>query len=153
LTNCKDSYTKKPLYMYHQEEEDDFALMGGEYPKILALKWACEGYKTGNLYDAYGISSFGVGISVFRQYKAVATDVVTDESFIVGRMLGGSRPVPGMRKLRGWIVPGNSGGPVARSSDGRVIGMNNVGVSSFFGYLQHNDLYSFELKNTILCKR
>lgn len=153
LTNCQDAQTKKPLTMYHSEPEDDFALMRGEYPKLLALRWACEGYKTGQGYDSYGISSFAVGQSIFRQYKAVSTGRYTNNSFIVGKMKGGERPMPGMHELRGWVVPGNSGGPVTRQRDGRVIGINNVGVSSFFGYLQHNDLYSYELKNTVLCKR
>lgn len=153
LTNCRDAQTGELLRLYHSDEKNDFALMAGTYSKILALRYGCSGYKTAQHYDSYGISSFAVGEHVFRQYKAVASDRYSDITFEVGNMKGGRVAMPGMRYLRGYVVPGNSGGPVTDSFTGIVQGINNVGTSSFFGLLQHNDLYSYELKNTVLCRK
>lgn len=154
MTGCKDSRTGDALATYHRDPTNDFALMVGTYPKLLTMRWSCEGYKVHDRYDAYGISGYGINMSVFRQYKVIATSTITDENFLVGKMDGSSKrvPVPGMRELRGYIVPGMSGGPIARSDNGLIVGMNNVGTF-FFDFLVQNVAYSFELKNTILCKR
>jgi len=147
-TNCKDGVTGAPLTRYYEDKENDFALMVGTYPKILALKYSCQGYNTGEHYDSYGISSHYVGIPIFRQYRLIAADDYTNSLFVVQ-----GTPMPNMRHLRGYIIPGLSGGPVAKSLTGEIVGINNVNLRSFFGLVMINETYSYELKNTILCKR
>lgn len=58
---------------------------------------------------------------------------------------------PQMRHLFGPMVFGHSGGPIADTVTGNVIGMNNSGSISFGGLITGHS-FSTELADTVLCK-
>lgn len=148
MTNCRDSSSSAPLVLYHNDVKNDFSLMTGKLPDVLPIKVSCNGYETGKRYDSYGITTWGATYPVFGQYRLTATNVYSDESFFVG---GGKVAWSGMRQLEGFIVPGNSGGPIV-NEDGYAVGINNVSGRVFFGLGVDANAFSYELKNTVLCK-
>jgi hypothetical protein len=148
LTNCQDRETGARLVTYERDEKNDFALMTGDLPKVPYIKYNCQSYQTDKMYFSYGISPWAYSSPVFGQYKLTAASDYTDDGFLVGE---DNRPMPGMRHLEGYIVPGNSGGPIM-DMDGYAVGINNVSERGMFGYAVINQGYSYELKNTILCK-
>ena len=147
LTNCHDAETGKGLVIYKKDVVHDFALMTGKLPDVIPIKYSCLGYITGNRYSSYGITPWHYTSPVFGQYSLVAQDDYSSDGFVVD----GNKKMPGMRHLKGYIVPGNSGGPVI-DSEGYAQGINNVSVRGMLGMSVINDGYSYEIKNTFLCK-
>lgn len=145
-SNCIDVETKAPLITYHRDGANDFALMTGELPKMPYVRIRCAPYKTGERYNLFGHSGYFQPKSILRYSTVVAGSDYTDEKFLVGKEM---TPWPGMRHLKGYSVPGTSGGPIT-DLDGYATGIVNAG-SHFFGVpLPHQ--FSYELRNTILCK-
>lgn len=143
-TNCTDGETKKPLILSKIDGKTDFALMTGELPDMPYIKYNCEGYKNG-LVDAYGISEFHVSFPIFRQVTLSVRekrDVTLDSGAVFKNM----------RHLRGYIVPGMSGGPHIQK--GEAVGLSNVGYSEIKFGLRFilPDAYGYELKDTFLCQ-
>lgn len=149
IGGCKDAETGVGLLTYHEDQVNDFALMSGDLPEVIPFKYSCAGFRTGETYYSYGITPWSFKSPVFGQYKVTALDQYTDSSFVVGRK---KTPMPGMRYLDGYIVPGNSGGPVS-DLNGFAVGINNVSGRAFFGLGVKTDGYSYELRNTILCNK
>ena len=148
MTNCFDDATGEPLKTTYTDPHRDFSIMKGNLPGIPPLKIDCGGYKKGHTYYAYGHSAYGQMYRIFRQNTMKATGEYTDKSFLVGHE---DTPMPGMAYLKGNTVPGMSGGYIG-DLNGNAVGMVNVGYSDMFGNIS-GDAYSYEFKNTILCKK
>lgn len=146
---CKDIKTGNSLTKVREDSEHDLVLMTGEFPTLTNyIRYSCDGYKKDEEYSAYGYSDVGEdrGI-IFRMDNLIATDELTGDNFIVE-----GTKMPGMRLLRGYTVPGMSGGPYMK--DGVTYGITNVVEVgySILGIVYKNYAYSYELKDTILCK-
>jgi hypothetical protein len=139
LHNCRDVVTGTKFTTYKTDAAHDFALMTGEFPKIPYVKYSCDGYKNKRDYSAYGHSAHGQPYYIFRQEIVRATKHFTPADMIVDDM-----PMPGMRVLYGFPVPGMSGGPVT-DQYGTAFGIVNAGDGK-------GNFFSYELKDTILCK-
>lgn len=143
MTGCRDAETGNEYKTYHRDTVHDFALMGGVTPDMAPAKVDCKGYVSGKSYVALGITSFQERSALFRRVTLTANGY---ENIVVGGM-----EVNGIRQLDGYIVPGMSGGPIDDAETGKVVGITNVG---YFG--NNGDplgiSYSYELKDTILCK-
>lgn len=150
LSHCTDAATKVKLITYVKDDASDFALMTGNLPDVLPIRYSCVGYKDGMAYSSYGLSPWRSTYPVFGQYQLIASSDYTDDSFIV-RGEDSNKAMPGMRHLVGYIIPGNSGGPVIDNS-GYAVGINNVSARGLFGMSIVKDGYSYELKNTPLCR-
>lgn len=152
MTNCHDRETSTPLKMYYNDEKHDFALMTGDYPDMPYFRVDCKGFKTGANYYSFGQTPYaGRGVFMFRGALMVAQSDYTGKDFKV-QMEDGVKNMPGMRHIVGNMVPGMSGGPITDVLTGSVEGINNVGNTNMLGW-PGLDGYSFELKNTVLCKR
>lgn len=140
LGNCKDAETRVPLLTYHEDKEHDFAIMTGNYPTVSSyIKYSCQPYETGKTYMSVGYRR------MYRMDKLMATDYYSPKGFMVsGADMGG------MRKLKGGIVGGMSGGLVFDQDTGKGHGINNVNSWDRDGHIDYS--YSYEFKDTILCK-
>lgn len=147
-TNCKDNLTGAPLKMYKEDPAKDLALVTGRLPRLGEyIKYSCAGYRPGSEYDVYGWSSFGYPETIFRHHRVVATDQFSTED----EKLRDGTSMPGMRKFKGYTVPGMSGSPYMK--DGVAYGIVNVGYSGkFFGIpVVMPKAESYELKGSFLC--
>jgi hypothetical protein len=147
MTKCYDDATGEPLQTTHMDSKHDFAIMKGNLPSIPPLKIDCGGYKKGHTYYAYGHSMYGQFYRIFRQNTMKATGEYTNKTYA----LRDGTKMPGMAHLKGNTVPGMSGGYIGHNN-GYAVGMVNVGYHDRFGYVT-GDAYSYEFKNTILCKK
>lgn len=138
MTDCKDAETNRPLRNYHMDVKNDFALMTMDTGTVRPIKYSCARFRTLNTYMSYG---YGGG--QYEHNPLLATGIRTDEDFMVGGR-DGVTPMPGMRHLYGRIIGGASGGPIV-DRHGVAHGINNVSDGK-------NDGYSYELRDTILCK-
>lgn len=143
LGGCRDAETGNSYTTYHRDEAHDLAMMVGETPTMTPSILDCQGYTPGKTYIAQGITSFKQEWSLFRRVKTVAMGKVDLE--VQGEA------VLGIRELSGYIVPGMSGGPVHDALTGAVVGIVNVGYFSRAGH-PVGQSYSYELKDTALCK-
>jgi hypothetical protein len=148
LTNCVDGATDVPLRRYVIDEAHDFALMGGQLPDMPYIKVSCSGYTTGAPYDLFGYSAFRRPFPIFQYMRLEATDRFTDDDFFVGPE---RTPMPGMRYLSGFSVAGLSGSPITHG--GYAVGILNVGFSTNLGYTIMPKAASYQLKDTILCRK
>lgn len=143
MTNCRDAETGNGYVTYHRDTVHDFALMTGVTPDMLPAKVDCGGYVKGKEYIALGITSFKQRFSLFRRVTTIAQGY---EDITVG-----GNDLRGIYQLDGNIVPGMSGGPIDDAETGAVVGITNVGY-----FTRNGDpvgvSYSFELKDTVLCK-
>lgn len=140
-TNCKDAETGVTLTTYHEDAANDFALMSGDYPNGGPfIKYSCGSFKVGKTYLSLGFRR------MFRLDTLVATGQYSPADYVVSGM-----PMPGMHKFKGGIVFGMSGGVIFNPDDGKVHGINNVAAWDRSGRI--SETYSYELKNTILCKK
>lgn len=144
---CRDAETGEPLRVYHMEREHDFALARVEIKNMPYLTYDCSRYKTGKAYASYGYSSYLQPRRIFRQSHMIAYAGYSGPGFNV-KPIG---ELPRLRALFGPMVFGHSGGPVADTENGNILGMNNVGLTNGFG-LMTGHTYSTELADTILCR-
>lgn len=150
-TGCKDYATGKPLTTYKIDVAHDLALMTGDLPKDKPyIKYSCAPYETDETYMAIGISGYGWGYShpnrFMRMYSLTAQKNYTDEHFFLA---GAVTPSPGLRIMSGRAAPGISGSPIV-DSNGFAHGILNAG-GNIFG-IPVSPSYSYELKDSILCK-
>ncbi len=150
LGGCKDTATGQVLTTYVRDEVNDFALMSGVLPNMPYARVSCKGYEQGKQYMSYGYSSFRAAEPLLRAAIHNALGDYTDDSFEVREGMKTVK-MPGLAHLEGYIVPGTSGGPIA-TLDGKVTGINNVGYQTPWG-TPLGQTYSYELKNTVLCKK
>jgi hypothetical protein len=134
---CWDRQSGSPLVTYHRDKAHDFALMSGYTGVYYPLKYDCKPYEKG-LVQMYGHRP-----ESFRQHNLTSTGSYTNKNFSVG----GIGTMPGMRKLEGVALPGLSGGPGIQN--GYVRGIVNVGERDRYGITRL--VYSYELKDTVLC--
>lgn len=140
LGNCKDAETGVPLVTYHEDPTNDFAIMTGAYPDGGPyIKYACGSYQKGRRYLSVGYRR------MYRLDSLVATGTYSPEYFPVS-----GKNMPGMHRLTGGIVPGMSGGGMFDYETGRFHGINNVYSANRTGIITES--YSYELKNTVLCR-
>ena len=137
LTSCKDAETGEPYTTYHRDGLRDFALLSGNTRSLKPLPYDCTRFKTGQSYF-----SFGYGRGRYMVHHLIAGAEYSPEDLQVGEDMFGWG---GMRFLTGLIVGGQSGGPVT-DENGNVVGINNVSNEG-------SRAYSYELADTILCKR
>ncbi len=149
MTGCEDSVTHMKYVTYHRDLAHDFAMMTGATPEMPPLKINCGGYKKGSLYAAYGHSNHLTMNTIFRRSILRATGFYPDVSI---KMDDGSIDTrKGMAGLDGYIVFGQSGGPILDADTDEVVGIVNVGRFNIFG-VPTGDVSSYELKGTVLCK-
>lgn len=137
--DCRDAETGTPVLTYHEDKVNDFALVTGPGFDGPYIKYDCGIFEKGKTYLSVGYRG------MLRLDLLKSTGYYTDVSYVVG-----GKPMAGMAQLRGGIVPGMSGGMVFDALTGKIKGINNVGEWNGAGTMINS--YSYELRNTILCK-
>lgn len=141
---CVDVATQEPLVAYYVDKEHDLALMTGKLPHMPPVKISCSGYQKDVEYMAYGVSSAFMGGPIIRMNAVTFSGERPDVN--VDNILS-----KGMALLYGYWVMGMSGGPIV-DNKGHQVGMVNAGFSDFL-HIPLGKGYSYEYKNTILCRR
>lgn len=139
-TVCIDPYSGLDMPVTKVDEKHDISLI--QMPTVLT-PWAekgmqidCGGFDKDEFYYSIGWAA-GQALLV---NKLTPVKGYTDEEFTAD-----NTKRPGMKIFDGLLIQGMSGGPVT-NTDGKVVGINNV-----TGYF-YTSAYSYELKNTFLCK-
>lgn len=146
---CVDAKTREPLRVYVSEREHDFVLAQVDLKLPVYIDYDCSRYVTGVRYGSYGYSSYLQTETLFRQSDMQAYPEYSGPGFIV-KSIG---ELPNLRRMYGPMVFGHSGGPVINYTTGKAHGMNNVGLTTFFGMYMTGHAFSTELADTILCRR
>lgn len=146
---CVDRKTGEPLRVYHEEREHDFVLAQIDLKLPVYIDYDCSRYVTGVRYGSYGYSSYPQTETLFRQSDMQAYPEYSGPGFMV-KSIG---ELPNLRRMYGPMVFGHSGGPVINYTTGKAHGMNNVGLTTFFGMYITGHAFSTELADTILCRR
>ena len=149
---CRDAETGELLTEYKKDFDHDLVLMTGKIKLDAYMKVSCSGYKTGDTYLSWGISSYGFDNDIIRMNANIAQEDFSDDS---PDWHFENRQWSGMRHLisngsNGGGVPGMSGGPVT-DLRGYAVGLVNVG-QRFLGVIPGYNQWSYQLKDTILCR-
>jgi len=148
-TGCYDVGSHRFVRPYYVDHQHDFALLTADISDtVVPIKYNCKRYKTNREYTSYGWTSYDTTKLTEHMRSAVAKKNYSTSDMVVS-MPWGTVSLPGARHLDGGALPGMSGGPVMRN--GIAYGLNNYGNMTIFGPTGEN--YSFELADTILCKR
>jgi hypothetical protein len=136
-TGCFDLLTKQEIRTYHTDSLRDFSLSYMDTTGIVPMKYSCKRFRTGKSYY-----TFGYGAGRYMVNHLIGGKAYSPDDLSVGGQMGGWG---GMRLLSGLMIGGQSGGPIT-DAKGIVHGINNVSNS-------YNIAYSYELADTVLCKR
>lgn len=136
--NCKDAESGSPLTVYKQDKEHDLVLATGpDLPTdIPYVKIACEPFKKGEAYSAYGYSGYMQSRPILRENTLIA-DEMGEVTLSDGTV---------MKPIRNFVTaqaPGMSGGPIT-DRWGYVHGVVNAGNA----YRSFN----YQLSDGMMCK-
>lgn len=134
---CVDAVTLATVTEEYLSREKDFALMKTTDIAIFDIpEITCEGYKTGERYDAVGYAG---GVRLLLNRLTATKDFTADDHDIRGE------PAGHLRILDGDVISGMSGGPIF-DQDGKVVGINSA-TNHLLGIGM-----SRSLSDTILCR-
>jgi hypothetical protein len=142
-TGCMDADTRMTYKRYYVDAEHDLALMEGKTPVMPLMTLNCDGYKKGKTYFAYGYSNYKTMNTLLRKSRLKGR---RDEAVTVKNIATLSETF----RLDGYIVFGQSGGPILDENDA-ITGIVNVASFDRSGN-PTGEVYSTELKDTVLCK-